>query len=602
MSNNFKKNIVNEALLDFQKGNKKKAFNLLKSYLSKNKNDFTAKYNYAVMCEELGFIDLAIKNYNEIISLKNDNWKSKFNLYLIYIKQKKFYEAIKLIEEVLKINKDYQPALRDKALVKFYLKQPDEALPIILKSINLNPKDYIAGNTLGMILISLKQYEESIKVLKKILLLNNKYIHTYNNLGRAYTLLFNRKKADEYFEKALEINPNFFEALNNLANNLNETGDYSKAVEYYLKALKVSKNNSEIYGNIALAYTRLGHLDKAEEFYKKSFQEESGNDVLKKNYSLFLFYNQKYNKAWKYYDGRLSLDGFKNENSTIAIVKDFLWKDNSINTKDKILVLREQGVGDEILYSSMYSELLEKYPNTIIEADERLISVFERSFNKKNTFFPAGKFSKRKDYLKNFNKIIYAASLGKIFRTNKTDFPKTCFLKTEISKYKKIKSAVNKLSDKIKIGISWRSNVSSLGSDRSLELKQFLPLFMLEKFTFINLQYGDTEEEVKSLNKKNNYKLLSIDGVDLFNDFESQAALLKNLDLFINTGNSIAHLAAALGVESWVIKPKPHFSFHYWYQPNNSTPWYPSVKLFSIDKGADITLNNIKKELLKKFN
>ena len=77
--------------------------------------------------------------------------------------------------------------------------------------------------------------------------------------------------------------------------------------------------------------------------------------------------------------------------------------------------------------------------------------------------------------------------------------------------------------------------------------------------------------------------------------------MLKNLDLFINTGNSTSHVAGALGVESWTIKPQPHFSLHYWHQPGNTVPWYSNIKLFSIDKGWKNTIQNIKSELIKKF-
>ena len=41
----------------------------------------------------------------------------------------------------------------------------------------------------------------------------------------------------------------------------------------------------------------------------------------------------------------------------------------------KILVIKEQGIGDEILYGSMYSDLIKKYPNCIIETEERLFRI-----------------------------------------------------------------------------------------------------------------------------------------------------------------------------------------------------------------------------------
>ena len=121
--------------------------------------------------------------------------------------------------------------------------------------------------------------------------------------------------------------------------------------------------------------------------------------------------------------------------------------------------------------------------------------------------------------------------------------------------------------------------------------------------SFINLQYGNTEKEILKFNKRTKIEIINIKDVDLFNDFESIAALLKNLDLFISVSNTTAHLSAALGMPTWIIKPKIHAVFHYWNQPNKIyTPWYSSIRLFPYKNGWDATIKEIKKELLIKFN
>ena len=65
-----------------------------------------------------------------------------------------------------------------------------------------------------------------------------------------------------------------------------------------------------------------------------------------------------------------------------------------LNTNKEILVVKEQGVGDEILYGSMYPDLLKSYPNSKIETDPRLISLFERSFKVRDICIPYSKYSK----------------------------------------------------------------------------------------------------------------------------------------------------------------------------------------------------------------
>ena len=74
-------------------------------------------------------------------------------------------------------------------------------------------------------------------------------------------------------------------------------------------------------------------------------------------------------------------------------------------------------------------------------------------------------------------------------------------------------------------------------------------------------------------------KLLNIKGLDLYNDFEGIASLLKSLDVFVTISNSTAHLAGALGVKTILIKPENFAVFHYWNQKTDKTPWYHSVRI-----------------------
>ena len=99
-----------------------------------------------------------------------------------------------------------------------------------------------------------------------------------------------------------------------------------------------------------------------------------------------------------------------------------------------------------------------------------------------------------------------------------------------------------------------------------------------------------------------NIKINELIDVDMYNDFNTLAFTLNELDLFITVSNSTAHLAAALGVETWIIKPKNHAVFHYWNQPGNTTPWYDSVTLYEYQGNWSKTIDNIKKDLEKKFN
>ncbi len=600
MSLSYNSSVVNKIITDFQKGKKTDSINQLNSFLVKHPSDNVARYNLALMYQNTEKINLAIKNYNEIIRKDKTHWRSRFNLYLILIKQKKFEDALVLVDEVLKIKNNYQPALRDKALIFLNLKKPDEGIKYIIDSLKQNSQDFIALNTLGMIYLELKKIQDAEKIFKKVIEANPEYISTYNNLGRCYSLQYKRDLALKYYKIVLDKDPNHLDALNNIANHYSETGYYKKALSYYFKALKIDKKNNELLFNIGCAYAFLKDYKKSEDYYKRSYTINPENNKLSKNYSILLLALQQYKEAWEMHDGRLKLDEFKVKNDHIHNTRDKLWNGEKLDKNKTILVIKEQGAGDEILYASMYPDLLKNLPRSKIETDPRLISLFERSFDSLNNFVPYNAFSKNEESLKDFDFVIYAGSLGRLYRNNIKDFPKKHFLFSDKKKDNIFKKKLARIDNKKKIGISWYSKNENYGSAKSLDLKMLVPLFKLQDYTFINLQYGDTKKEIKSFYRNYKINIINFEEVDLFNDFEAISSLLINLDLLISVSNTTAHIAGALGVPTWLIKPKNHAVFHYWNQPYQTTPWYSSIRLYPYLNGWEQTIEKIKKDLIKK--
>ena len=599
MSDNYQKNFT-QILDEFNSGDKSKAFKKQGNYLKNNPNDNVARFNFAIMCNETNKDDLAIKNYKQVIRNDKSHWESRFNLYIMYLDKKLYKQAHQYVNEVLEIKKNFQPAQRDKALILNYLQKPDEAFEYIVSALKQNQNDHIALNTLGLILISLKRLKEAKNTFIRAIEINPKYFSSYNNIGHCYTLLHEREKSFEAFSTALTLNPKSLEVKNNLANYFIDKGNYNKALDYYFEALKFDPKNSSVLYNTAIAYTNLNNEDKAEEYYKKSYSINPNSEGLHKSYSQHLLKQGRYREAWKLFEGRLKLSSFYAKDGDMYNMRKKLSNNKKFLKEDKILVVREQGIGDEILYATMYADMLKKHPNTYFESDKRLITLFERSLNTKseNIFFPFGTFTRKEKDLSDFKNVTFAGSLGKLFRNDNKDFTGKSFLKPELNKVTEIKKILHDIGKEKKIGISWKSQKARYSEDKTKNLEEFKPIFKIPNVKFINLQYGETHDELEDFQNNENIEITTINKIDLFNDFESICALLKNLDLFVTVSNSTAHLAGAIGVPTFLIKPPNHATFHYWNQKNEKTPWYNSIKLFDNKN----TIQNIKKEIIKFIN
>ena len=168
----------------------------------------------------------------------------------------------------------------------------------------------------------------------------------------------------------------------------------------------------------------------------------------------------------------------------------------------------------------------------------------------------------------------------------------------EKNKMEEIRFFLNNFDKKINIGFSWRSFKNRYSNEKSLSLKDLINVFSIKNCNFFNLQYGDVSKEILNFRSETSIDLITHKDIDIFNDFDSLAAFLKCLDLFITVSNSTAHLAGALGVKTILIKPSNHALFHYWNQPNNKTPWYKSVKI--LDKESLMNKNFINQ--MSEFN
>ena len=170
------------------------------------------------------------------------------------------------------------------------------------------------------------------------------------------------------------------------------------------------------------------------------------------------------------------------------------------DSKNKFLIVREQGVGDEILYGSMYGDLLKSLENVTIECDPRLLNLFKRSFPKySNSFVELGSISNDDYELEKIDYVLYAGSLGRYYRKRLENFINEPFLKIDQKKYTDIQSKLSKYDNKYNIGISWKSFNNRYASDKSLELDDFKDVFKLPNCNVFNLQYGDVLDEINTL-------------------------------------------------------------------------------------------------------
>ena len=587
-SNNKVKSIIK----DFNDGKAANAFFQIADLIKKNPENLDYLFLYAKMCNQVNKLNEAEKALLYLISKNKTSTEYLHNLYSVYLKNNNITKSEIFIKKLLEINKNHYEAQRDLGYIEYKKNNINVAQTILEKVVNGKNNDPFALNVLGLVFLKNKLIDKAKKLFDRAINVDPKYIDSYNNLGNVYFNLEDLDKAYILFKKAYKINSQLSKTLINIGNYLSLKDKNLFAIKAYEKALINEPKNNDIFSNISIAYARNRDFYNAKKYYDKVINKAI-NPSLNLSLSYLYLYKNQFDKAWKLFESRKETYKFLKSKNKLIIDQASIAKEEIILNK-KILVLREQGIGEEILFSSMYKELINLNNNISIETDKRLINIFERSFGC-NLFVPDGYYSKNKAMLKKFDSIIFAGSLCSYFRKNKSNFLNKPYLIDDLKKTAEIKKDTIFNKNDLKIGLSWKSVVSIYGKLKSLNLSDFKSLIKKNR-QFINLQYGDVDEELKQ-KVNQDFDIYSFKKIDLFNDLEYLMSILKNLDVFVTVSNSTAHLASAMGVKTFLICPKKSSTYFYWSNENNKTPWYQNVEIFNIDNSIEELFKNINKSL-----
>jgi hypothetical protein len=135
----------------------------------------------------------------------------------------------------------------------------------------------------------------------------------------------------------------------------------------------------------------------------------------------------------------------------------------------------------------------------------------------------------------------------------------------------------------INVGLAWAGNPKHLrDSLRSVPLASLLPLRDIAECTFFNLQKDVPQTDQATLQAFGMERPL-----EGCTDFLDTAHALKDLDIVLSVDTAIAHLAATLHKRVWLILPEA--ADWRWGATGDTTPWYPTVKLFRRQPGEPTT-------------
>jgi tetratricopeptide (TPR) repeat protein len=478
------------------------------------------------------------------------------------------------------------------------------AIKAFKKITQLKPQNPAGFNNCGNALFEDQQYDEAVKYFERAIKISDIYAPGYDGLGQAYNKLGKNSHAVKAATRAVSLQPDNPTFICNLAAIKKENGQICEAISTYETALQRAPDDHRVLNDMACTLHEAGHLDKALELQRKAVAKAPSSAPLQFNLANILNDKADTDSALKAYHTTLTLNPdayqvylnmsaayLKQQNFSEGF-KHYEWRwwlpdsgkmalESSISAWSgqkgkKILVWGEQGVGDTILFSSMMPQLIDASDEVIFRCDQRLIPLFSRSF-KGNVRFVAKNDTV---YESDCDFQIPIGSLAKFFRQSINDFSKSKnrFLSADEERSLKIRKALVKDEKKKVFGIAWRGGASKEGEhkNKNLPLLDILKMFEKSEVIFLNLQYGNVDEDIDEAATLG-INMVNFEEIDNFADIDGVAAQINACDAIITADGINAHLAGALGKNAYILLP--YTSDWRWGTVSDRSYWHASLKL-----------------------
>ncbi|MFZ0745284.1 MAG: tetratricopeptide repeat protein [Terracidiphilus sp.] len=414
------------------------------------------------------------------------------------------------------------------------------------------------------------RFAEAEHIYRQILTISPRHSDSLHLLGMVAFQTGRSEESVALIQRAIGIKANAASYHSNLGNVLQSQGKLDQAGTCYQRALLLKPDSAEVCVNLGNVFRAQGHLDSSLSCYRRASGLKPEFAEAATAEAAVLLLKGDFAAGWIGSERRW--DTFDNDTPkrTYAWPR---WRGETLSS-GQLLFWGEQGIGDEIMFAGLIPDVVRSGNSCVLDCDPRLKRLFARSFP--YTIVVSG-LTPDSHLELDIAAHLPCGSLPSLLRTSCADFGATTSPYLLADRLKQTQFRARYSDGRKIVGLAWYTKNGKTGRSRSIDLSLLAPLFGLSGIRWISLQYGDHGSLERQAAVANSPILIDRE-VDQFSNMDVFAAQIAAMDLVITIDNSTAHLAAALGVPTWVLLPfAPDWR---WLLDRNDSPWYPSIRLF----------------------
>lgn len=420
----------------------------------------------------------------------------------------------------------------------------------------LAPDRLEAADGQARALRELGRFDEAVAILREALLIHPEEARLWNALGVTLMQQGEAVLAITFLDEAIRLDPKLASALYNRAGVNFDLGRLDAAADDYAAARKVARRPEEA-ASIDFAAATLdlarGRLDEG-----------------------WAGYEVRLSKAWP--------------NSALFEGPGRRWTPETPLEGRRLLVLAEQGVGDELMFLTLLPDVQAAVGRLDVAVDPRLVPLVARSYPKAAVTAHAtgargGRRLRTAPHVQDPRTVDVWAPIGSLtrrFRRRIEDFPATLTpLRADPVRVAHWRAW---LGEGPAVGLSWRSAKADAERSRLFPgLSDWAPVLNLPDVRLVNVQYRAEAEELARLSEIAGRPILEPPGLDLHDDLDDLAALMTALDAVVTVANANAQLAGLCGRPLVMVGTPTSW-------PRLGTdgyPWLPTARLAACEEVGD---------------
>lgn len=523
--------------------------------------------------KKLGQLDDAAAAFRKSLELNPKDSEARLGLAETLRLQKQFATAIPEFEALLQIDARHQGALTGLAAIALEQKDFAAAEAAYQQVLAADPAYWEALFGLGVAYIRGEKFQLAEEALRKALAIDDQRPDAWLQLGESLFHMNRYEDAQVCYEKGLELDPNSVSCQVGIGNTFLHLERLDEAIAQYKAVEAVIPNDFRVLANLALAYQEVGNFELAHQYGSRAVElggDEDDKDLASQNLAQICLRQGKLEEGWKHYESRRS----NQRRKTFSMPE---WQGEPLSGK-RLLIWQDQGLGDVVLFGTIYQEIIDEAEAVVIECERKLLSPIRRSFPQAIVIAR----SKNKPHPLHTEGVDYhiaGGSLPRVKRRNLAAFPRATspMLRVDPERAVYWRQRFDRLGPELKVGICWRSMLSKGLRELSYsDISEWGEVFALPGVRLVNLQYDQCEPELAQAGALFGKSVENFREVDMFDDIDETSALISQLDLVITAPTLVSRLAAGVGVPTVLAT-----TFFDWTQFDcEEDPWTPNMVRF----------------------